>query len=34
MIDENGKLKSASILALEDQKEMTYFMLACPYTRR
>jgi len=34
MIDESGKLKSASILALEDQKEMTYFMLACPYTRR
>jgi hypothetical protein len=34
MFDENGKLRSTSILALEDQKEMTYFMLACPYIRR
>lgn len=34
MIDETGKLRSTSILALEDQKEMTYFMLACPYIRR
>jgi len=34
IIDETGKLRSTSILALEDQKEMTYFMLACPYTRR
>jgi hypothetical protein len=34
MIDESGKLRSTTILALEDQKEMTYFMLACPYTRR
>lgn len=33
-IDETGKLKSVSILGLEDQKEMTFFMLACPYTRR
>jgi hypothetical protein len=33
-IDSQGKLKSVSILGLEDQKEMTYFMLACPYIRR
>jgi hypothetical protein len=34
LIDEQGKLRSFPILGLEDQKEMTYFMLACPYTRR
>lgn len=33
-IDDKGKLKSITVLGLEDQKEMTYFMLACPYTRR
>jgi hypothetical protein len=32
--DVQGKLKSMSILGLEDQKEMTYFMLACPHVRR
>lgn len=34
MIDSQGKLKSVFVLGLEDQKEMTYFMLACPYQRR
>lgn len=34
MVDQNGKLKSAVVLGLEDQKEMTYFMLACPHLRR
>jgi hypothetical protein len=34
MVDEGGKLKSTVVLGLEDQKEMTYFMLACPYLRR
>lgn len=34
MIDNDGKLKSTFVLGLEDQKEMTYFMLACPYQRR
>jgi hypothetical protein len=33
-LDQNGKLKSIPILGLEDQKEMTYFMLACPHIRR
>jgi hypothetical protein len=33
-IDSQGKLKSVAVLGLEDQKEMTYFMLACPYIRR
>jgi hypothetical protein len=33
-IDSQGKLKSVSVLGLEDQKEMTYFMLACPHVRR
>jgi hypothetical protein len=34
MLDDSGKLKSTTVLGLEDQKEMTYFMLACPYLRR
>jgi hypothetical protein len=33
-IDESGHLKSSSIVAFENQKELTYFMLACPYLRR
>lgn len=34
MVDSQGKLKSTPVLGLEDQKEMTYFILACPYARR
>lgn len=33
-IDKDGKLKSTTFVAFEDQKELTYFMLACPYLRR
>ena len=33
-IDSSGNLKSNLILGLEDSKELTYFMLACPYLRR
>ena len=33
-VDEDGKLKSATFVAFEDQKELTYFMLACPHFRR
>ncbi len=33
-IDSNDKLKSSTIVAFEDQKELTYFMLACPHLRR
>jgi hypothetical protein len=33
-IDKTGKLRLTRVLGLEDQKEMTYFMLACPHLRR
>lgn len=34
-IDQNEKLKSNDlILGFENQKELTYFVLACPYFRR
>ena len=33
-IDSNGKLQSSTFIAFEDHKELTYFMLACPYLRR
>jgi hypothetical protein len=33
-IDKDGHLKTATFVAFEDQKEITYFMLACPYLRR
>jgi len=33
-LDKDGHLKSATFVAFEDQKELTYFMLACPYLRR
>jgi hypothetical protein len=28
-----GKLKVATVVGFEDEKELTYFMLACPYIR-
>jgi hypothetical protein len=34
LIDQEGRLKSTTIVAFEEQKELTYFMLACPYLRR
>lgn len=33
-IDHSGSLKSATFVAFEEQKELTYFMLACPHLRR
>jgi hypothetical protein len=33
-IDENGNLKSSTYVGFEQQKELTYFMLACPILRR
>jgi hypothetical protein len=33
-IDRDNKLKSSTFVGFEDQKELTYFMLACPYLRR
>ena len=33
-IDSKGKLKNATYAAFENQKELTYFMLACPHFRR
>lgn len=33
-IDNNGNLKTSMILGFEEQKELTYFMLACPILRR
>lgn len=33
-IDKDGHLKLATYVAFEDQKELTYFMLACPHIRR
>jgi hypothetical protein len=33
-IDVDGRCKSDNFAAFEEQKELTYFMLACPYLRR
>lgn len=33
-IDNDGNLKSSTFVGFEDQKELTYFMLACPHLRR
>jgi hypothetical protein len=33
-IDNSGNLKSTIFVGFEDQKELTYFMLACPNLRR
>ena len=33
-IDQSGNLKSATVVGFEEQKELTYFMLACPHLRR
>lgn len=30
----NGHLKLSTFVGFEDQKELTYFMLACPHFRR
>jgi len=33
-IDSDDKLKTVSVIGFENEKELTYFMLACPYIRR
>lgn len=33
-LGKEGQLKTATFVAFEDQKELTYFMLACPHLRR
>jgi len=33
-VNESGRLNLATFVAFEDQKELTYFMLACPHFRR
>ena len=33
-IDSDEKFKSCNFVGFEDHKELTYFMLACPYLRR
>lgn len=33
-IDQNDRLKISTFVGFEEQKELTYFMLACPYLRR
>lgn len=33
-INDDGKLKTAKFAGFEDHKEITYFILACPYLRR
>jgi hypothetical protein len=33
-LDSSDKLASATYIGFEDQKELTYFMLACPHLRR
>jgi hypothetical protein len=33
-IDASNKFKTATFACFEEQKELTYFMLACPYLRR
>lgn len=32
--DSDGRIKNFTFVAFEDEKEITYFMLACPYFRR
>jgi hypothetical protein len=31
LLSEDGQFKSATIIGFETKKELTYFMLACPY---
>lgn len=33
-IDNSGSLKTTAVVGFEDQKELTYFMLACTILRR
>jgi len=33
-LDSEGKLSNSTYVGFENEKELTYFMLACPYLRR
>jgi len=33
-IDSRNRFKTATFVGFEEQKELTYFVLACPYLRR
>jgi len=33
-IDKDDRLKVSTFVGFEEEKELTYFMLACPYLRR
>lgn len=33
-LDNSDKLHTSTFIGFEDQKELTYFMLACPHLRR
>jgi hypothetical protein len=33
-VNKDGHMRSSTIVGFEDHKEITYFMLACPYLRR
>jgi len=33
-IGSDGRVRSLTFVGFEDHKELTYFMLACPYLRR
>lgn len=33
-VDNHGKLKISTFVGFENQKELTYFLLACPHIRR
>lgn len=34
LVNASGKIQSTTVVAFEDQKELTYFVLACPHLRR
>lgn len=33
-LNDEKKLSTSTFVGFENEKELTYFMLACPYTRR
>lgn len=33
-IESDGKLRTSTFIGIEEEKEMTYFLLACPFLRR
>lgn len=34
MIEKNNSLNNATVIGFEESKEMTYFLLSCPFIRR